>query len=85
MSISGKELGKWLSEATTSQPPSARAIISPHAGYSYCGATGAYGFKSINPSTTRRVVVLGPSHSKYLQGGCVCSKVGVFVARLVCL
>ncbi|KAF7784352.1 hypothetical protein Agabi119p4_517 [Agaricus bisporus var. burnettii] len=39
-----------------------KAIIAPHAGYSHCGETGAWAYKSIDPSTTRRVFVIGPSH-----------------------
>lgn len=48
---SGKELdnqlSNWLSEVQKSVP--ARAIISPHAGYSYCGASAAHAYKQINP------------------------------------
>ena len=68
LTISDGELAKWLSNAET-PVTSARAIISPHAGLVYCGETGAHGFKSINPATTRRIIVLGPSHKKYLSGG----------------
>jgi len=70
----GKELGGYLEKATPDTAySSARAIISPHAAFTYCGATGAYGFKCIDPSTVKTVFVLGPSHHKYLTG-CALSK-----------
>lgn len=48
--------------------PGCRIIISPHAGYSYSGATAAFGFKAIDWSAIKRVFVLGPSHHFYLKG-----------------
>uniref|UniRef100_A0AC34QFG8 Stizolobate synthase n=1 Tax=Panagrolaimus sp. JU765 TaxID=591449 RepID=A0AC34QFG8_9BILA len=51
-SESSKELDKQLTEwlAKVGEPKgSARAIISPHAGYSYCGDTAAFAYKQINP------------------------------------
>jgi AmmeMemoRadiSam system protein B len=39
-----------------------RAVIVPHAGYSYCLQTSAYAFKTIDPSLYDRVGILGPSH-----------------------
>ncbi|OHT13043.1 Protein MEMO1 [Tritrichomonas foetus] len=39
-----------------------RAIIVPHAGYSFCIRTSMNAFKSIDPSLYDRVFVLGPSH-----------------------
>ncbi|KAJ2820025.1 hypothetical protein FBU31_005347 [Coemansia sp. 'formosensis'] len=44
-----------------------RAIIGPHAGLSYSGATAAYAYKSINTSGVKRVFILGPSHHVYLR------------------
>lgn len=60
----GSELTGWLSAASIDSKlsPSVRAIISPHAGYRYSGATAAYGFKHMVPNNIRRVFVLGPSH-----------------------
>lgn len=45
-----------------------RAIIAPHAGYSYSGPAAAYAYRCIDPSAIRRVFVLGPSHHFYLDG-----------------
>ncbi|XP_029621523.1 protein MEMO1 isoform X2 [Salmo trutta] len=55
------QLEGWLSQAQSTVSP-ARAIIAPHAGYSYCGACAAHAYKQIDPSVTRRVFILGPSH-----------------------
>eukprot|EP01134_Creolimax_fragrantissima_P001546 CFRG1546T1 len=57
----------WLNSVTSKQTP-ARVIISPHAGYSYCGETAAHAYRQINPETTKRVFILGPSHRAYLDG-----------------
>ncbi|KAJ2547822.1 hypothetical protein EV175_005064 [Coemansia sp. RSA 1933] len=55
--------------------PGARAIIGPHAGLSYSGATAAYAYRCIDVSKVRRVFLLGPSHHVYLEScalsGCV--------------
>lgn len=75
MSKLSADLSKFLSTAKFDQsiPKSvfAKAVISPHAGYSYSGSTAAYGFKmmrdTINRSPIKRIFVLGPSHRFYLK------------------
>ena len=42
-----------------------RALISPHAGYQYSGAIAAQGYRLLQGSAIRRVVLIGPAH----QGG----------------
>ena len=58
-----RQLGDWLSKARSTPNSdvgaSARAIIAPHAGYLYCGACAAFAYKHIEPSTTKRVFILG--------------------------
>ncbi|XP_031567969.1 protein MEMO1-like [Actinia tenebrosa] len=61
------QLDGWLSTVNTVYRP-ARAIIAPHAGYSYCGACGAYAYKQVDPTTVKRVFILGPSHHVLLTG-----------------
>lgn len=61
------ELTTWLNQAKYTHGP-AKAIISPHAGYSFCGATAAYAFKHINPENIDTVFILGPSHHVRLNG-----------------
>ncbi|XP_004207060.1 protein MEMO1 isoform X1 [Hydra vulgaris] len=62
-----KQLEQWLSEVNVKSTP-ARALISPHAGYAYCGACAAYAYKQINPMTIKRIFILGPSHHVALPG-----------------
>lgn len=45
-----------------------RALISPHAGYAYSGATTAVGFRQVQAQSYRRVVVLGPAHRGGFDG-----------------
>jgi AmmeMemoRadiSam system protein B len=59
-----KQLGQWI-ENVGSVPGTAKAIIVPHAGYRYSGPSAAYGYKALNPETTKRIFVLGPSHHAY--------------------
>ena len=47
-----RELSSWLAAATQLATP-ARAVICPHAGYSYSGPTAAYSFKQVDPSVVR--------------------------------
>ncbi|KAJ8045147.1 Protein MEMO1 [Holothuria leucospilota] len=69
------DLAGWLSAANTQHRP-ARAIIAPHAGYTYCGACGGHAYKQVDPTNTERVFILGPSHHAYLPGCAVtnCTK-----------
>jgi len=55
------QLDHWLSKASSSMR-GARAIIAPHAGYSFCGACGAFAYRQVDPSAVKRVFILGPSH-----------------------
>lgn len=44
------------------------ALISPHAGYEYSGRAAAHGYKLLEASSIRRVIILGFSHRKYIRG-----------------
>eukprot|EP00882_Tetradesmus_deserticola_P004176 GHRQ01004411.1.p1 GENE.GHRQ01004411.1~~GHRQ01004411.1.p1 ORF type:complete len:295 (+),score=133.30 GHRQ01004411.1:382-1266(+) len=60
-----QQIEGWLAKAQASGPvagPGARAIIAPHAGYSYCGHVMAHAYQHIDPDSVRRVFLLGPSH-----------------------
>ncbi|ODN78410.1 AmmeMemoRadiSam system protein B [Cryptococcus amylolentus CBS 6039] len=46
----------------------AKAIIAPHAGFSYSGPAAAWAYKSIPVDKITRVILLGPSHHAYLPG-----------------
>eukprot|EP01137_Pigoraptor_chileana_P009188 Opistho-2@57078 len=66
-SVLDSQLSQWLSKAAVKHAP-ARAIIAPHAGYSYSGPTAAHAYKQIDPTNIKRVFILGPSHHVYLSG-----------------
>ncbi|CAD5224180.1 unnamed protein product [Bursaphelenchus okinawaensis] len=70
-----QQLDDWLKKVKKSAGL-VKAIISPHAGYSYCGETAAHAFKQITPGKVKRVFVLGPSHVVFLNGCALttCSK-----------
>eukprot|EP00890_Picochlorum_soloecismus_P003572 jgi/Picsp_1/4215/NSC_01724-R1_mediator of cell motility 1 len=44
-----------------------KAIIAPHAGYSYSGSVMAYAYKHLNPDGIKRIFLLGPSHHFYTR------------------
>ncbi|MEO5365598.1 MAG: AmmeMemoRadiSam system protein B [Magnetococcus sp. WYHC-3] len=60
-----------------SAPPAPRepvALVAPHAGYVYSGATAGHAYRSLHPADAqrpRRVFLLGPSHRVYLEGASV--------------
>jgi AmmeMemoRadiSam system protein B len=60
------QLQSWLQQADVCCPEAARAIIAPHAGYSYSGPTAAWAYKHVGRDV-KRVFVLGPSHNVYLD------------------
>ena len=67
------ELEKEFSEAAKTKislPESSflKAIISPHAGYSYCLSTAVHSYQYINPSLYKRIILMGPSHHAHLEG-----------------
>ena len=56
---------------TGTQKISARAVISPHAGYVYSGFTANSAYSLIDTQKIKRVIVIGPSHRVYLKGASV--------------
>ncbi|TCD71488.1 hypothetical protein EIP91_008868 [Steccherinum ochraceum] len=68
-----EELSSYLDAVVPSSefaPPiqKCKAIIAPHAGYSYSGPAAAWAYKSINTTGIKRVFILGPSHHLPLDG-----------------
>ena len=59
-----------LAQAPPATGPSPKAIIAPHAGYIYSGPIAASAYAQLAPSrdTTKRVILLGPSHFVALKG-----------------
>jgi AmmeMemoRadiSam system protein B len=64
-----KQLEGWLNavDRLEGEASPSRAIISPHAGYSFSGPTAAWAYRAIVPSIVKRVFILGPSHHVYLR------------------
>ncbi|KAG9001069.1 hypothetical protein FRB94_007131 [Tulasnella sp. JGI-2019a] len=74
------ELTSWLANVDSTKfqsdlgggfnPPikGCKAIIVPHAGYSYSGPAAAWAYRSIDTTGIKRVFILGPSHHVYLDG-----------------
>lgn len=52
----------------TTLSPFPKALIVPHAGYRYSGATAAAGFARVAGAPIERVVILGPAHRVYVAG-----------------
>ena len=77
----GAQLSAWLEKAKDTKHTPARAIISPHAGYSYCGPCAGYAYGQIDPSKATRVFILGPSHHEYLLG-CALSQLASYSTPL---
>lgn len=61
------QLTGWLGDVQLQGEALSRAVISPHAGYSYSGPTAAWAYRAIDPSAVKRVFILGPSHHVYLR------------------
>jgi len=62
-----RELGEFMAAERPRKTANLKAIISPHAGYRYCGPTASHGFGAIDPEKVSKVFVLGPSHHVNLR------------------
>jgi|EP00945_MAST-04E_sp_MAST-4E-sp1_P008759 MEMO1 family protein len=75
------QLGNWLRNAgdggAKGPQYGAKAIIAPHAGYSYSGPTAAWAYGNVDASRYNRIFILGPSHHYYLPG-CALSRCDVY-------
>jgi hypothetical protein len=58
-----------------------RALIAPHAGYSYSGPAAAWAYKTIDPKAVRRIFLLGPSHHVFLTQ-CALTKCSVYATPI---
>jgi AmmeMemoRadiSam system protein B len=63
-------VGRLLAGAGTSGSTPPKALIAPHAGYSYSGAVAAAAFATLRSCADRirRVVLIGPAHYVRLRG-----------------
>jgi AmmeMemoRadiSam system protein B/AmmeMemoRadiSam system protein A len=69
------ELGSYLDRTLDAAPAwsapegeRVRALIAPHAGYAYSGATAAAGYRALRGQAFDRVILLGPSHHAAFRG-----------------
>ncbi|PHH83293.1 hypothetical protein CDD82_2473 [Ophiocordyceps australis] len=68
-----KELDGFLAavpdtiDASSLPIPGARVIIAPHAGYRYSGKCAAWAYRCLDLTDVKRVFLLGPSHTYYLD------------------
>lgn len=67
-----RQLDGFLAEAGEPVPPGEiLALVSPHAGYKFCGRTAAHGFAFVKGKEFSRVIILGVNHRAPLKGICV--------------
>jgi len=67
----GTYLDRTLDAAPAWSPPAGErlgALIAPHAGYAYSGATAAAGYRALRGQAFDRVILLGPSHHAAFRG-----------------
>jgi len=69
-SILAATVDQLLAEAPEAPSAQPKALIVPHAGYIYSGATAARAYATLAPwrSTIRRVILLGPTHRVAVDG-----------------
>jgi MEMO1 family protein len=61
------------SSLSSSWPADQSRVLTSHAGYRYSGPCAAWAYKSLDLSKAKRVFVLGPSHTFYLEGCAITS------------
>ncbi|AMD19257.1 HBR356Wp [Eremothecium sinecaudum] len=70
-----RQLKSFFDKAKGSTVKGAKVIISPHAGYTYCGSTMAKCYSRLDfDEDIERVFILGPSHHFYFQNKALISQ-----------
>ena len=49
-----------------------KAILVPHAGYSYSGQVAAQAYKLLRNQSWKQIILLGPTHHAYIEGASFC-------------
>jgi AmmeMemoRadiSam system protein B len=78
--VLSNQLESYLSSArpgSLKEGQTLKALIGPHAGYSYSGRTAAFGYVDIQPEKVSKIFLLGPSHHVYLDG-CAISGASIY-------
>ena len=69
-----REVESYLDSANqTPAPDRVAALMAPHAGYSYSGATAGHAFARVRGASPGRVILLGRSHRYYFDGAAIFS------------
>jgi hypothetical protein len=79
------ELDALLDAAPPGETAAPCAVVSPHAGLRYSGATAAHAFARARgrlPPALRRVVILGPSHHVHVENGLLLCAAGALATPL---
>ncbi len=63
-----KEINGYLNKVKMVENSGIKALISPHAGYSFSGLVAASGYKNLVNQKINRVIILGNSHQHYFSG-----------------
>jgi len=66
-----KIVHKYLDNTVPLKLAPPKAILTPHAGYAYSGATAAHGFGQLTGWDYDRVILIGPSHREYFAGASI--------------
>ncbi|KAK9868161.1 hypothetical protein WJX84_004056 [Apatococcus fuscideae] len=75
------DLTRWLQAIPQPEATHAHAIISPHAGYRYCGDVMAHAYGQVKVEQVKLIFILGPSHHVYLRK-CALSTAAVYETPL---
>ncbi len=75
-------LGEYIEKASPTNAGDVVALILPHAGYRYSGATAAWGVKMVAGRKFSRVVVMGPTHHFSMPGAASVPDVAAYVTPL---
>jgi AmmeMemoRadiSam system protein B len=71
------QLTGWLEkavaegESVTGVQGACRAVIAPHAGYSFSGPCAAHAYRHLDHTAVTRVFLLGPSHHHFTRRCCL--------------
>lgn len=74
-SLKSQLLGYLQATGLTGQR-GASVIVSPHAGYRYCGETMAHAYASLDLTDVSRIFIMGPSHHVYFKNKVLVSGFG---------
>ncbi len=69
--VLGRMVDSLLEKAPSHYIPRLKALVCPHAGYSFSGPVAAAGYKTLVGRPFDTVIVLGPSHYAAFEGACL--------------